>query len=221
MSTVLDWHPSGPLFMIFAVGTVAATGASWPDVPVALAGSAARATFALVVGNVGAVVSPAARHPHSRLLSPRSPDPLRYMLAVGVAGAVATASGLGHPWWAMVAAGAPLSVRGRGHQALRAGQRIAGTILGLVTSIPLLLLGLDPVPLVLVVVALQVVTELLVGRNYGLALLFITPMALLMGQLGSARSAPDLLLDRGVETVIGAVVAVGLLAVENRRAHRW
>jgi uncharacterized membrane protein YccC len=77
------------------------------------------------------------------------------------------------------------------------------------------------VSLVLVVVALQIVTELLVGRNYGLALLFITPMALLMGQLGAAQSTPDLIRDRGVETVIGAVVAVALLAVENRRAHQW
>ena len=221
LSTVLDWHPPGPLFLIFAFGTVAATHASWSDVPVAVAVSAASAAFALVVGNVGAVVTRTARQPPARLLSPWSPDPLRYMVAVGVAGSLATSAGLGHSWWAMVAAAAPLSVRGRAHQALRAGHRIAGTILGLLTSIPLLLIGLDPVPLVLVVVALQIVTELLVGRNYGLALLFITPMALLMGQLGASQSAPDLVRDRGVETVIGAVVAVGLLAVENRRAHQW
>ncbi|WP_404381322.1 FUSC family protein [Knoellia locipacati] len=220
-STVLDWHPSGPLFLIFALGTVSATDAAWSDVPVAIFVSAASAAFALAVGSIGAVVARTPSRPRPRLASPRSPDPLRYMLAVAVAGAVATAAGLGHPWWAMVAAAAPLSVRGRSHQALRAGHRIAGTLLGLLTSIPLLLLELDPVPLVLVVVVLQVVTELLVGRNYGLALLFITPMALLMGQLGTAHSSPDLLLDRGVETLIGAAAAVLLLAVENRRAHQW
>ncbi|CAN7355117.1 FUSC family protein [Knoellia sp. LjRoot47] len=221
LSTVLDWHPSGPLFLIFAFGTVAATHATWSDVPIAFAVAAASAAFALVVGNIGAVVTRTVPQPRARLRSPRGPDPLRYMVAVGVAGAVATTAGLGHSWWAMVAAAAPLSVRGRAHQALRAGHRIAGTVLGLLTSIPLLLLGLDPVPLVLVVVVLQVVTELLVGRNYGLALLFITPMALLMGQLGASQSAPALVLDRGVETVIGAVVAVALLAIENRRAHQW
>lgn len=220
-STILAWHPSGPLFMIFAFGTVASAGGGWSDVPIALGVSAASAAFALAVGNIGAVAGRVGHQSPPRLRPARSPDPLRFMVAVGIAGVIATAAGIGHPWWAMVAAAAPLSVRGRSHQALRAGHRIVGTLLGLVTSIPLLLLDLDPVPLVLVVVALQVVTELLIGRNYGYALLFITPMALLMSQLGTAQSTPDLLFDRGVETVIGAVVAVTLLAVENRRAHRW
>jgi hypothetical protein len=44
---------------------------------------------------------------------------------------------------------------------------------------------LDAIPAVLAVVVLQVVTELLVGRNYALALLFITPMAMLMGQIAA------------------------------------
>ena len=91
-------------------------------------------------------------------------------------------------------------------------------MLGLLTAAPLLLLGLDPVPLVLVVVVLQVVTELVVGRNYGIAMLFITPMALLMGQLGSSQDAAGLLLDRGVETLLGVVVALAVIAVEHGRA---
>ena len=65
------------------------------------------------------------------------------------------------------------------------------------------------------------VTELLVGRNHDYALLVITPMALLMGQLGPGQDTVGLLLDRGLETVIGALVAVALLVVENRRAHQW
>ena len=58
---------------------------------------------------------------------------------------------------------------------------------------------------------LQIVTELVVGRNYGLALLFITPMAMLMGQLAHPQPVGDLLLDRGLETLIGA--AVGCLVI--------
>ena len=91
-------------------------------------------------------------------------------------------------------------------------------MLGLLTAAPLLLLGLDPVPLVLVVVVLQVVTELVVGRNYGIAMLFITPMALLMSQLGSSQDAAGLLLDRGVETLLGVVVALAVIVVEHGRA---
>lgn len=221
VSTTLDWHPSGPLFMIFAFGTVSSAPGAWSHVTTALAVSAHSAAFALVVGNVGALTGSRPRQAAPRMRSPWGPDPLRFMAAVAVAGSIATAAGIGHPWWAMVAAAAPLSVRGRSHQALRAGHRIAGTLVGLAASAPLLLLELDPVPLVLVVVALQFVTELFVGRNYGLALLFITPMALLMGQLGASQSASALLFDRGVETIIGALVAVTLLSIENRRAHQW
>ncbi len=73
---------------------------------------------------------------------------------------------------------------------------------------------------VLVVGSLQIVTELLVGRNYGLALLFITPMALLMGQVAAPRPIGVLLFDRGVETVIGASVAVAIVVLSERLRHR-
>ncbi|MCW2771503.1 MAG: hypothetical protein JWR27_2936 [Aeromicrobium sp.] len=218
LSTALDWHPPGPLFLVIAFGTVASSPGGWSDVPTALLVSTASAAFALAVGSIGSL----ARHqtagrPHLR--SPWNREPLRFLIAVGLAGAIATAAGIGHPYWAMVAAAAPLTVRGRDHQAVRAAHRIAGTVLGLMTTAPLLLLGLDPVPLVLTIVALQIVAELLVGRNYGLALLFITPMALLTGQLGSSRPAGELLFDRAVETAIGALVAVAFLLAEHWHAR--
>ena len=218
-STVFDWHPSGPLFLLFAFGTVSAVPATTADVPVALAVSAASAALAVVIGNVGAVArrTPWTAPPPLRRV-PGYVDPLRYLLVTVLAGGAATAAGIGHPWWAMVAAVAPLSVSGRDHQAVRAAHRSVGTVLGLLTAAPLLLLGLDPVPLVLVVVVLQVVTELVVGRNYGIAMLFITPMALLMGQLGSSQDAAGLLLDRGVETLLGVVVALAVIVVEHGRA---
>jgi uncharacterized membrane protein YccC len=68
---------------------------------------------------------------------------------------------------------------------------------------------------VLGVVALQITTELLAARNYGLALVFITPMALLMSRLGTSQPATNLLFDRGIETVIGAFVAIALLVVST------
>jgi len=49
-------------------------------------------------------------------------------------------------------------------------------------------------------------------------MLFITPMALLMGQLGSSQGAAGLLLDRGVETLLGVVVALAVIVVEHGRA---
>jgi uncharacterized membrane protein YccC len=136
---------------------------------------------------------------------------VRCAVAVLLAGGTATAVGIGHPYWAMVAAVAPLSAPGITHQVVRAGHRIVGTLGGLLTAAVVLTLGLAPVPMVLAIAVLQVATEWLIGRNYALALLFITPMALLMGQIAAPRPVGSLLFDRAVETVIGAVI--GLLII--------
>ncbi|WP_405105886.1 FUSC family protein [Micromonospora sp. NBC_01405] len=163
-----------------------------------------------MVGNVGGFLRRLDSRP-ARLAHVWSWEPARYALAVALAGGTATAVGIGHPYWAMVAAVAPLSARGRGAQLVRAGHRVLGTLLGLLTSVALLAPKLPAVATVLVVAVLQIVTELLVGRNYGLALLFVTPMALLIGQLAAARPVSSLLFDRGVETVIGAGIGVAII----------
>jgi uncharacterized membrane protein YccC len=217
LSTAQDWHPPGPLFLVFGFGAVASVPQTPADVPVAVSVAAASATFALLVGNVGAFVRRQRSRP-ARLAPAWTWQPARLAVAVLVSGGIATAVGIGHPYWAMVAAVAPLTARSVTHQLLRAGHRIAGTLLGLVTSAALLVLGLGPVETVLVVAALQIATELLVGRNYGVALLFITPMALLMGQLAAPRPVGVLLFDRGVETVIGAAVAVAIVLLRRRRS---
>lgn len=75
------------------------------------------------------------------------------------------------------------------------------------------------VPL-LVIAALQVGAELLVGRNYGVAMLCVTPLALLMGQAAQPRPPAELLFDRGVETIIGAVVGVVVVLAAHRLRSR-
>jgi len=54
---------------------------------------------------------------------------------------------------------------------------------------------------------------LIVGRHYGVALLFITPMAMLMGQLAAPLPVGLLLFDRGVQTVIGSAIGILLIVV--------
>jgi uncharacterized membrane protein YccC len=102
---------------------------------------------------------------------------------------------------------------------VRAGHRIIGTLLGLLTSAVLLAPTLGQLGTVLLVAGLGIVTELVVARNYGLALLFITPMAMLMGQLADPRPIGPLLLDRGVETVIGASIG-GLIVLAEQLLRR-
>ena len=124
------------------------------------------------------------------------------------------------PLLATVAAVAPLSARGITGQVTKALQRVLGTVAGLLTSAVLLALDLRGLALLLVIAALQVGAELLVGRNYGVAMLCVTPLALLMGQAAQPRPPADLLFDRGVETVIGAVVGVVVVLAAHRLRSR-
>jgi hypothetical protein len=215
LAAAQDWHPPGPLFLVFGFGAAASAPHTLADVPVAAVTAGLSALFALLVGNVGGFLRRQDSRP-ARLAHVRSWEPARYALAVALAGGVATTVGIGHPYWAMVAAVAPLSAQGRTAQLVRAGHRVLGTLLGLLTSAVLLAPGFSAVTTVLVVAVLQIVTELLVGRNYGLALLFITPTALLMGQLAEARPVGSLLFDRGVETVIGAGIGVAVVLCQPR-----
>jgi uncharacterized membrane protein YccC len=83
-----------------------------------------------------------------------------------------------------------------------AGIGVAGIILAAVPGV---------LPLVVLVVVLQFVVELVVARNYTLAVVFITPLALLQGTLATGQldgPVAGLLAGRLVETAIGCALAV-------------
>lgn len=217
LSRAQDWHPPGSLFLVFAFGACASTPQTSADLLPAVAVSGASALFAVAVGAAGGVARGERSLP-KRVRFHRSWLPLQDATAVAVAGALATAAGIGHPYWASVAAVAPLSARGLRGQLSRGVQRVLGTMLGLLTSAALLSLRLSGVLLLVVIAALQVAAELLIGRNYAVAMLVVTPLALLMGQTANEQPVDQLLLDRGVETVIGS--AVGILLILGLHWHR-
>ena len=138
----------------------------------------------------------------------------RYALQSGagvlIAGVVATSAGIGRPYWAMVSAVVPLVARDLSAQLTRGLHRVVGTGLGLLVAGALFELDLGGLALVLVVAALQACAELFVGRNYALALVFVTPLALLMVHLVVPVPTSELLTDRGLETVIGVVVGIAV-----------
>lgn len=142
---------------------------------------------------------------------------MRAVLAIGIAGSIATSVGIGHPYWAMVSAVVPLAAKDLSRQLVRGAHRLIGTALGLGVSAALLALDLTGLGLIVAIVALQVGAELLVGRNYAIALTCITPLALLMGQLVVPLPIGVLLADRGIETLIGVLIGL-LIGGLTRRA---
>jgi hypothetical protein len=88
--------------------------------------------------------------------------------------------------------------------------RIAGTAIGLVVAWGLLMLPLDKWSVSLMMMVLAFVIEMLVVRHYGLAVVFITPLTILLAdatQLG--HGMPNAILEaRLVDTVLGSLVGL-------------
>jgi hypothetical protein len=229
--------PNGPFFGILALGACASvpTVVPWQ---VALLIATASAAFSMLVGfggwlrrrswQRGAVravpaVTPAGRR---ELLVHAT----RYILAVGAAGSLGVLTGTGHPHWAMAAAAVPLAGADLPSSVRRGIHRIVGTFLGLaVTAVVLLpvpwsLAGLFPgrqaVVLALLVILFQFTTELFMTRHYGLAMVSFTPVILLMTQLASPIDPAVLILERGVETLVGALVGIVVVVAVRRSGTR-
>lgn len=224
------WIPPGSLFQVFAFAAVASVPAQAGDLVPAVVIVSLSAIFAIMVGNLGALVRRA-----RRTADPAPPgDPIGgvhsggwlYAAQSGIgviaAGLIATGSGIGRPYWAMVSAVVPLMAHDFAAQLVRGLHRVIGTFIGLGVAWLLLDLDLAAAVVVVIVATLQAVTELVIGRNYAFALLCITPLALLIVHLAApVIPISDLLGDRGLETVIG--VTIGLLvgyATRPRNATR-
>jgi uncharacterized membrane protein YccC len=143
-------------------------------------------------------------------------------LAAGAAaGLLAHFTGIGHPYWAAVSAVAVLQAASLQLSMQRALQRAAGTLVGVLLAAAAIAVPGGHWVLVGEIVAAQVIAEILVVRNYGLAMLAVTPLALLVGELGRPTAAGTLMTERITQTVLGC--ALGLLCavlIRNRAAAR-
>lgn len=231
MATLLayatQWHPPGALFIVFAAGATAsipAAAARFGDVVVV---GLAAVVFSLTVTLVSEIVT-GRRIPRLTRTKNRMPVgavAAEMALTVAVATVLAGAAGLllfhAHWYWAMVGAVAAVSGPHVKARVIRGLQRLIGTLLGVLVAAGILALGMPPLAVILIAVALQAGAELFVGRNYAIAMVFITPLALLMVQLAAPTTVGVLLTDRLWETVVGIVagtaVAVGSALIRGRR----
>lgn len=228
LAYTMQWHPPGPLFAVFATGacaTIPATALSFADVT--LVGGAS-VLFGLAVTVLIALVtrSTAEIAPKTR----RSVGPIAWEMAASTAVAI-TAAGIAgllvmesHWYWAAVGAVAAVSGPQLNARVIRGIQRLVGTLLGVLVAAGILAIGMPPLAVIAVVVLLQAGAELFVGRNYGIAMIFVTPLALLMVHLAAPTPVNALLSDRVIETVIGVaigtVVAVASAAIRQRQARK-
>lgn len=228
VSTAYQWHPPGSIFLVFGITVSASIPGRAELVPIAAVVALVSAGFSMVVGRIGALREPA-RRPRAVVPDADVPaalhDPLqrvkllRLLVGILVAGTISTSLGGSHPSWAMVAVVATLSGPRRDTQIVRGVHRVVGTLAGVLVAWPLLETHPSPIAIVVLIMVLQMAAELLVGRNYAIALLAITPLALLMGELAAPRPIDSLLTDRAAETALGALIALAMLVPWRQLRH--
>ncbi len=154
-------------------------------------------------------------------LGPLAPLAVRTALGCALAGYVSLALGADRPYWALVTA-ASLYQANLTLTWSRTVQRVVGNLVGVLlfaAVTPVARLG--PLALVLCILACNFGAEALIGRNYWLGSVCVTPLALLVTELPGHQPTGELVTDRVVDTLVGALVGfAAAVAVTDRRAGR-
>lgn len=226
---VTQWRMGGPGAVIFVFAASAALGPvdSWRTIAERCAFTAMGVAIAWLVCRLTDGLRSDTAPPAPAAGSARPAG--HWLVAAGrVASCAAIASTLAHafalpfPAWAAIGATAVLQ-GGHLHITMhRAVQRMIGTVLG--AGVAGLILANHPSfwTVLLAVVALQFVTEVVIGFNYAFGLIFVTPMALLMTSLATPAAAAAMPTARMLDTALGAVVGVAFAVVFSTlddRAH--
>lgn len=154
-----------------------------------------------------------------RRLGPLGPIALRTALGCALAGYASLALGIGRPYWALVTAAA-LYQANMTLTWSRAVQRVVGNFAGVLVFAAIAPLAhLGQALLVLFCLALNFGAEALITRNYWLGSVCVTPMALLITEFARYQRPGELITERVVDTLVGALVGfLAAAAVTNRRA---
>ncbi len=139
---------------------------------------------------------------------------------VGLSLVAAHALQLDRPYWVPVSCLAIIQGASLRAAWTRQVQRTLGTALGLLVFLGIVQLPLGPWTVAAVVTALTLVIETLVVRHYGLAAVFITPLALLLAEAGQGFvAAPQPLMQaRLMDTVVGSTLGlVGAACLHSPR----
>jgi uncharacterized membrane protein YccC len=144
---------------------------------------------------------------------------VRVGIASAISGLLGWAINLEHAYWTIAAAVLML------HQGLdwattlqRGIQRVGGTLLGMLLAGAILGLHPEGLWIVAAMMGLQFIIEMLVLRNYGLAVIFITAAALTIASGGHpVDNVAHQVWIRAEDTMIGCAIGLAVFAVMARR----
>jgi hypothetical protein len=145
----------------------------------------------------------------------------RVVVAVLIASLLSVPFSVGHAYWVVMIAGVSLQVsHSLRHTTVRVIHRVLGTLLGIAVFGLVALADPSGMWLVLLLASLQCIIEIVVARHYGLALIFITPLALTISTVGNPSDTPAIINDRIIDTLFGAAIAMVVLWTSARWLNR-
>lgn len=127
---------------------------------------------------------------------------------------------LNNPYWIPISCIAVMQGATALHIWRRGFYRILGTVLGMGLCWIILTTIKHPFLICLAIVVLQFIIESTITRNYTLAVFFITPMTILLLEVGSqiAQNPTELISSRLIDVLIGSVIgAIGGWFVHNEK----
>jgi uncharacterized membrane protein YccC len=210
--------PPAAMFPVMAAAIGLFANAPWTDIPARVGMLFMGAMLATATGFFYSVYILSRRSPAPRPVpAPLTVEtllfePVMIGLAAGLALAAALALRIDKPFWAPVSAIAVIQAATLRSVWTRQVHRIVGTAIGVGLAALILRMGLVPWQVVGMVGLLTFVIEVAVVRHYGFAVMFITPLAILLGQPHAAdpASVQAITLARLEDTLVGCVVAVAV-----------
>ncbi|WP_294243153.1 FUSC family protein [uncultured Chryseobacterium sp.] len=113
-------------------------------------------------------------------------------------------------YWISIAAAAIVQGRNFEHVRQRNMHRIIGTFIGIGLVWLILLFNPDKITMIIIITVLQFIIELLVVRNYGLTVVFITPLTILLAETAAQvhHHVGHLMQARLLDTIIGSLIGL-------------
>lgn len=164
----------------------------------------------------------------SALAGALSPNSLVLPRALRMGGVLLAASvitrlwGTERPHWVFISCAAVLMGGSVADTLQRMVQRTAGTILGVFLGGLMLSVGPSGIAVALVVMLLQFLVHLSIGRNYGFAVLFLTPLGFLIAHAGHPEIPLNQLVTERLEDIMlgGLLGLAGTLLFERHASSR-
>ena len=215
----MGWIPRGGMFFVLVLLVTASVPVPWSKVPIGVALAALSASFSILMSAIlrsaRSEGDPGAIAPHSRaaggfaVLDRRQHAVAIAACAIGVLSTwlVALGFGVGHPYWGPMTVASLMPGIASADVYRRMVHLILGTSGGVAAAAIIFSFEPKHLALIVIIVVCQTAAEFFIARVYGVALLFVAPLAVGLSNLYTGLPWATVLVDRITEAALGTTIA--------------